>query len=97
MMARHVSHPGYDKTRFKIMCNESYDQYGNIENTWYTVEQYIKYWFKMRWRPLTHEEHGWGDITTITTTFKTRDGAAQMIHKIEEGGLRDTMKTYEVN
>lgn len=96
-MARHISHPGYDKMRFRIMCHESYDQYGNIERTWYTVEQYMKKWFKLGWRPLKHTDYGWGDATVVTTTFKTKDDATQMIHKIEEGGLRDTMKSYEVN
>ena len=95
-VARHISHPGYDKTRYRIMCHESYDEYGNVERIWYTIEQYMKKWFKMRWRPLQHTDYSWGDCNTVTTTFKTKELAKEMIHKLEEGGLRDTMNSYEV-
>ncbi len=95
-MAKHVSHPGYDKTKFRVMRHDEYGKYGDLTKHWFTVDIFSKKWGMMKWRPLKHKEASWEEVYTVVTSFVTKDEAEAVIRKLEAAEHVNKTVSYEV-
>lgn len=95
-MAKHITHPGYDKTSFRIIQHDVYDNAGDVKQTYFTIERWIKGWFRTKWRTLQKTHFHYDGSTTSDWRFNTRDEAAEMIFKLMRGNPRNEIVRYEV-
>lgn len=68
--------------KYRIVKTNYHNRYGDIDDTYYHIENQVKILFFNRWVKIKHFTSEWGDYRKDVTYFKTQESAQEFIDKV---------------